>query len=187
MEIPQIRIQSQMAKINISTQSGKQEIRQPKADLSIQQPRAEITMKTTPSKLSIDQTQAWEDMNIRSIERFNEKVAQEAKQAALEGMGRRASQGTELMKIENKGNPLISQAFTNAHDPMRALGIKFIPSVFAVKINYQPSDVQIDVKANKPIIDATVNKPEVNYIPGSVDISMAQYQDLEIDFVTEKL
>ena len=115
MELPQIRMQSQMAKISLSTQASRQEIRQPKADLSIQQPHAEISMRTTPSKLTIDQTGAWEDMNLRSVFRLTEKFAQDGKQAVAEGTGRRASQGTELMKIENKGNPLVSQAFQNAY------------------------------------------------------------------------
>ncbi|WP_042142651.1 DUF6470 family protein [Paucisalibacillus sp. EB02] len=183
MEVPQIRMQSQMAKISISTQPAMQEIHQPKADLSIQQPHAEISMQTTPSKLTIDQTQAWEDMNLRSAFRLTEKLAQDGQQAIAEGTGRRASQGTELMKIENKGNPLVSQAFQNAYEPPRSLGIKFIPSLHAVKINYEPSKVDVNVKPNKPIIETRVNKPEINYVPGSVDISMAQHQNLEIDFV----
>ncbi|WP_047984506.1 DUF6470 family protein [Ornithinibacillus californiensis] len=183
MELPQIRIQSQMAKISVSTQSAKQEIRQPKADLSIQQPHAEITMRTTPSKLTIDQTQAWEAMNLKSAKRSIEEFAQQGKQFVSEGTARRASQGTELMKIENKGNPIASQAIQNGHKPQKALGIKFIPSAFAVKINYQPSELTIDAKPNKPIIEARANKPEINYIPGSVDISLGQHQNLEIDFV----
>ena len=183
MELPQIRMQSQMAKISMTTQPARQEIHQPNADLSIQQPHATITMQTTPSKLTIDQSQAWEDMNLRSVFRATEKLAQEGMQAALEGAGRRASQGTELMKIENKGNPLVSQAFQNAHEPPRSLGIKFIPSLNAVKINYEPSKVDINVTTNKPIIESHANKPEINYIPGSVDITLAQHHSLEIDFV----
>jgi hypothetical protein len=183
MELPQIRMQSQMAKISITTQPARQEIRQPKADLSIQQPHAEISMRTKPLKLTIDQTQAWEDMNLRNVFRLTEKFAQEGKRAASEGTGRRASQGTELMRIENKGNPIVSQAFQNAYEPPRSLGIKFIPSLGAVKINYEPSRVEIDVKPNKPIIEARANKPEIGFIPGSVNITMQQYQNLEIDFV----
>jgi Family of unknown function (DUF6470) len=183
MNLPQIRMQSQLARINMVSQPARQEIRQPKADLTMEQPRADISMRTTPSKLTIDQTQAWEEMNLLSIERLNEKYAQDGKQAVLEGIGRRASQGTELMKIENKGNPLISQSYQNAYEPMKDLSIKFVPSPFAVKIHYQPSEVEIDVRPNKPIIEARANKPEITYVPGSLDISMANYQSLEIDFI----
>lgn len=183
MEMPQIRMQSQFARISMISTPSRQEIRQPKADLSIEQPHAEISMKTTPPKLTIDQTQAWEDMNLKSAPRSIEEYAHEGKQGASEGTARRASQGTELMKIENKGNPIKTQAYQNGYKPERSLGIEFIPSAFAVKINYQPSELEINVNVNKPIIQSRINKPEINFIPGKVDISMAQYEDLDIDFV----
>ncbi|WP_377559058.1 DUF6470 family protein [Ornithinibacillus salinisoli] len=176
-------MESQMAKIQIHQQPGKQEISQPKADLSIQQPHAEITMKKTPSKLTIDQTQAWEDMDLMHIFRRNEKFAQDGYSGHIEGMGRRAEQGRELMEIENGGNPIVSQAVANGHKAMKSLGIKFVPSTFAVKVNYEPSDVEINVETNKPIIEAKANTPELQYEPGTVSTSMEQYQNLEIDFI----
>ncbi|MBC5637899.1 hypothetical protein H8S33_13900 [Ornithinibacillus sp. BX22] len=183
MELPQIRMQSQMARISMMTQPAKQEIRQPKADLFIQQPHAELSMRTIPSKLTIDQTQAWADMNLKSAPQSIEEFAQLGMQGAQEGTARRATQGTELMKIENNNNPIVSQAVQNAYRPQRPLGIQFIPSVFSVKINYQPSEVEIDIKPNKPIIETQVNKPELNYTPGSVDVSLDQYAELDIDFI----
>lgn len=183
MQLPQIRIESQMARIQIQQTAGKQEIQQPKAQLSIQQPKADVSMKTTPSRLSIDQTQAWEEMGLMSNSKLIEKFANDAQQSLLEGISRRVQQGTQLMKIENNGNPIVSQAISNGHDQMKRLGIKFIPSHFAVKINYQPSEVKIDVKANRPIIDSKQQKPVINYQSGEVSTSILQYQDLKIDFV----
>ncbi|MUK90802.1 hypothetical protein GMD78_20840 [Ornithinibacillus sp. L9] len=183
MQLPQIRLQSQMAKIEITQQPAKQEISQPKADLSIQQPSADISMRKTPSKLTIDQTQAWEDMDLMHIFRRNEKFAQDGKQGNLDGIGRRAEQGKELMEIEKGGNPIVSQAITNGHNAMKSLGIKFVPSTFAVKIDYQPSELEIDVTVNKPIIEAQANKPEHYFEPGTVNTSMKQFPNLDIDFV----
>lgn len=183
MQFPQIRMESQMAKISIQQSQGMQEIRQPKADLSIEQPKAEISIRTNPSKLTIDQTQAWEDMNIMSPLRRTEKLAQEGYQGFLEGTERRARQGTELMRIENKGDPLIGQAIENGYGGMKTLGITFIPSPFSVKMNYEPADVQIDVQTNKPVINATIRKPEHDYSRSQVEIQMKQYEHLEIDFI----
>ncbi|WP_106496668.1 DUF6470 family protein [Lentibacillus sp. Marseille-P4043] len=183
MQLPQIRLQSQMAKIQIQQTPARQEIRQPKADLSIEQPKADLTMKTKPAKLNIDQTQAWEDMNRMHVSKLIKKFANEGQQALLEGIGRRAEQGAQLMKIENKGNPIPQQAIANAFDGMKTLGIKFIPSQFSVHLDYQPAEVDIDVKPNKPIIDAKINKPTHQYERGSVNINMKQYQNLDIDFV----
>ncbi|WBX78642.1 DUF6470 family protein [Virgibacillus salarius] len=183
MKFPQLRMHSQMAKIQIEQIHGDQTIRQPKADLSIQQPRAEVTITKTPSKLEIDQTKAFADMNRMSIIKRNEQFAEKGKSAVLEGMGRRAQQGTELMKIERDGDSIVNQAVQNSQSPQKSLGIAFIPSLFSVKVNYQPSKVHIDVKTNKPIIEAKQNKVEHHYKQGEVAVSMKQYQDLTIEVV----
>ncbi|WP_164218345.1 DUF6470 family protein [Virgibacillus sp. YIM 98842] len=183
MNIPQIRMQSQMAQIEISQTAAKQYIRQPAAEISIQQPPASLSIQTTPSRLQIDQTQAWEDMNLMHISRLNEKFAKEGLRAVQEGMAKKAAQGRELMMIENEGAPVIEQAMTNSQDPVKQLGINFIPSPFSVKINYQPSDVEIDVQVNKPVIEVERNNPQIHYEPGSVDIRMKQFQELNIDFI----
>lgn len=183
MQLPQIRLQSQMAQISIKQYQGKQEIRQPQADMSIQQPKAEITMKTTPSKLRIDQTEAWEDMNMMHISKRIEKFANDGYRGWLDGIEKRVRQGAELMKIEDKGNPIGSQAVENGFDGMKTLGIEFIPSQFAVNIQYEPAKLQIDTKVNKPIMEATPKRPEHRYERGTVDIGMRQYNDLDIDFV----
>jgi len=183
MNIPQIRMQSQMAQIEINQASAKQYIEQPHAEMSIQQPAASLSIHTTPSKLQIDQTKAWEDMNLMHITSRNERFAQEGLRAVQEGMARRAVQGRQLMMIENDGNPIKDQAVANSQNPKKQLGITFIPSPFSVKINYQPSEVNIDVQTNKPVIDVQRNDPEFHYEPGYVNISMKQFQELDIDFV----
>lgn len=183
MQLPQIRMNSQMAHIRIHQTPGKLEIRQPEASLSIEQPKAQMTIRTTPSKLDIDQSQAWEDMNLMHVFKLIKKFANEGIQGANEGTARRVQQGDALMRIENKGNPIASQASQNGFDQMKKLGIKFIPSMSAVKVNYQPAKVNIDVKANKPMIHAEAHKPEIQFQQGAVDIGMRNHQSLEIDFI----
>lgn len=182
MKLPQIRIQSQMAQIQIQKTDAQQKISQPKAELTIQQPKAVVNIETTPGKLTIDQTQAWEDMNLMHISKRIKKYADDGKAAVLQGIARRAQQGNELMRIENDGNPLMSQAVQNGHDQQKSLGITFIPSHFSVKTDYQPADVNINVQVNKPIIEATPRKPQFEYQPGKVETSLKQREQLDIRF-----
>jgi len=182
MQFPQIRLQSQHAQIQLHIKDATLEIQQPKADLSIQQPPAELSIQTMPAKLDIDQSQAWAEMNFKTITQLNQDFAAEGRNQSLEGTGRRASEGAELMRIENGGNPLISQAVNNAFEPMKQLGITFIPSPFSVKMNYQPAEVQVDVKVNKSKIESTPNKPVIHYEKGSVETSLKQKEELQIDF-----
>lgn len=183
MQLPQIRLESQFASIGLRQSSANQEIRQPKAELTIQQPQADVSIQITKSKLTIDQTKAWEDMNLMSTARQTEVFAQEGKNALLEGMERRAQQGTSLMEIENGGNAIVEQAVMNGHDQMKGIGFKYIPSQFSVKFHYQPSEVHIDAQANQPIIDVQVNKPEHHYERGQVEIFMERYEQLDISYV----
>ncbi|WP_068673078.1 DUF6470 family protein [Oceanobacillus sp. Castelsardo] len=183
MQFPQIRLQSQHAQIQLSIKDATLEMQQPKADLSIQQPPAELSIRTTPGKLNIDQSQAWAEMNLKTIPQLVQDFAAEGRSKSLEGIGRRASEGAELMQIENGGDPLVSQAVNHAFEPMKRLGITFIPSPFSVKMNYQPAEVQVDVKVNKPIIESSINKPVIHYEKGSVETSLKLKEDLQIDFV----
>ncbi|MGY3714873.1 DUF6470 family protein [Sutcliffiella cohnii] len=182
MQFPQIRLQSTFGKIDLQMNKPQQEIRQRPAELSIEQPKADMQIRRTPSMLSIDQTQAWEDMDLKHISRRIEEAAQLGKQAIMEGMARRAEQGDELMKIEYGGNPMPSQAKRNSENPEKQINVGWIPAHFSVKIDYEPSKVEIDVTPQKAIIDVQVQKPEHNYTPGSVDVNIAQYPSLQIDF-----
>lgn len=182
MQFPQIRMESQMARIGLQQTNSFLEIEQPKADLSIEQPKAELSMETVKGKLTIDQTQAWEEMNLMNTFRLIEKFAQEGKQAALEGTSRRAEQGAQLIDIHRNVDIIAEQAVENGSRPYKQLSIKYIPSPFAVKIDYEPGEVMIDVTEKKPNIDVQVRKPEITFHRGGVEIYMEQYPELKIDF-----
>lgn len=151
--------------------------------MSIKQPHADLFIQTKQGQLTIDQTQAWEDMNLMSIKRRIEQIAQKGLNAVQEGMARRAQQGTQLMKIEHGGQPIREQAVINASRPTKSLSIHFIPSPLSVKIGYIPSKLHIAAETKKPEIDAIANRPQHIYEPGNIDIKIAQYEQLEIDFV----
>lgn len=182
MELPQIRLQSQSAKIAIRTTPAELSIEKGKVEQSIQQPKADMQITTTPSKLTIDQSEAWAEMNMKGVARFTDDNNSFAMKEAMAGIARRARQGEQLMKIEDGGNPLASQAKENAEGPQKQFALGWIPSHGSVKIDYQPAKVNINVEARKPIIEATPVRPSVNYRPGSVETSISQYQSLQIDF-----
>lgn len=187
MNLPQIRIESQLAKIAMSTTPAVQHISQPKADLSIEQPMAEMIIHRTPPRLTIDQSQAWADMGLKPILQLMDEFVVEGKQAAVSGMARRSQEGDELMRIENGGNPLVAQAERNSQAPIYDFNIGWIPSINSVKINHEPGNLDIQWKIHtRPMIHVNVNKPVIDYTPGDVHIKMAQYPSLKIDVANLK-
>ncbi|MFB6468939.1 DUF6470 family protein [Cytobacillus sp. Hz8] len=181
MKLAQIRLQSTPMKIGLHIQQPKQSIEQPHAIQSIQQPQAKLEIETIPGRLNIDQTKAWEDMDLKPISKRVEEAAQYGYEDFLKGVARRAEEGAELMAIENKGNPIADQAKRNS-EKTREFTIGWIPSYFSVKINYEPAKVNIKVEPQKPIIDAKIQRPIHNYEQGKVDVSVEQWNSLKIDF-----
>lgn len=186
MKLPQIQIRSTYAQIQIETQPGEQTIEQPKANQHIEQPEAELYIERRQGKLTIDQTQARADMDLKSVFRRTEEFAQNGKQAWLEGLARRVRQGDQLMKIENKGNPIALIAKENSVKPEKSFNIGWIPSHFSVKTHYEPDHLDINWKVNKPIIDTEEQKPIIDFQPGKVYTSLKEKNSLSIDFINLK-
>lgn len=185
MQLPQIRIQSSFIQTSIDITNPVQRIEQPKASQSIEQPKAIVNMKSSPGQLTIDQSEAWAQMDIKPISQRTAENAQDGKRKALEGLARRAQEGDDLMHIERGGNSIVAHAKENGKFIQKQTGLGWIPSPFSVKMHYEQSKVQFDVQTQKPIIDVQVNKPIHEYTPGDVNISVSGQNSLEIDFITE--
>ncbi|MDQ0159656.1 DUF6470 family protein [Alkalibacillus salilacus] len=182
MQLPPISYTIQRGQIGIDTQDAQLDITQQDADLQISQPEADLNIETTPSKLTIDQTEALRDMGIISAEESARQNAQEGRQTAQEGIARRASEGDEMMKIENGTDAIQNIVERNIPNPRQDFNIGWIPSShFAVDINYQPAEVNIEATPNEPIINATPNKPQLNYQRGDVNTSLAQEPHFDIN------
>jgi Family of unknown function (DUF6470) len=183
MNVPQIRLESTSAKIGLTIHKPVQEIQQQPAELMIKQPNAELEIDRIPSQLTIDQTKAWADMDLKHISRRIEEFAQKGYEDWLTGLARVSLEGDDLMRIENGGNPIPEHAKMNSESPIYEFNIGFIPSANSVKINYQPSVVKLNWQTHKPELDVQVNKPVHHYTPGWVRVELIQKPSLSIDFV----
>src|SRR6056297_2496443 len=175
MEIPQIKISQQYAKIEISTQSARQEIKQKQADLHIKQPRGKLMMKHRDVKVKINNYPSRYDLGYKNNFDFIRENAKLTKKTVMTEIAKKARQGDELMKIENKGNALqkvIKEDFTPDE---KEIGLKWIrgPKFKVVspdlKINFKSYDTQINVK---------INPPQYKFHRGEVNIRMAQYGEV---------
>lgn len=182
MNVPQIQLQTTRGQIALTTQKPVQQIEQPKAELDLQQPKAELKMQTTKSTLSIDSTEMRESLDLKSSMSRTREVAQYSAQTAMEGLARRAQEGSDLMKIENGGNPIAEHAKRTGRQSYASLGIKFIPQADSVSINFTPGSVDIQGEPQKVINNTKTNKPIHNYIPGKVNVEMQQYPSMKIDW-----
>ncbi|WP_226678958.1 DUF6470 family protein [Mesobacillus jeotgali] len=181
MNFPQIQIESFRGKIGIDIDKPIQKLEQKSAEISIEQKPAELTIKRDPGTLTIDQTLARENLDLKSIFKRNDENAVLSKQKVMEYINKIVQEGNELMKIENKGQPIIDQA-KRSLERTTVFNTGNTPSQFSVKIDYTPSNINIDWKVNEPDIQVQVNQPIHEYTPGKPNIYMEQYPSINIDF-----
>lgn len=181
MNFPQIQIESFRGKIGINIDRPIQKLEQKPADISIEQNPAEMTIVRDLGKLTIDQTLARENLDLKSIFKRNDENAVLSKQKVMEYINKTVQEGNELMKIENKGQPIIDQA-KRSLERITAFNTGNTPSQYSVKIDYTPSKINIDWKVNKPDIQLQVNQPIHEYTPGEAQVFMEQYPSINIDF-----
>jgi len=183
MRLPQIRIDQQFARIGMSMEDAKVQMSQPEADLSIKQPPADVNIEIRPGKLSIDQSQAFHDLGQYPVKEAVRLEAEEGKKLVTEGTRRRRREGDQLMKIENGGDPIKQQAKTRMPREYRPFNIGVIPSYNSVKINYEPADVNVDIQANKPVIQSQANPVQRQVTPANFDVYLDQQNYIDISFV----
>lgn len=185
MQLPQIKMHSTFIQLDIQSEKPVQRIKRSDPVQSIQQPKAQVNMNTTPGKLTIDQSEAWAEMDIKPISERTAEYAEKGRQKVLEGIARRSRQGDELMSIEKGGNPIVAHAKENSTRPQKQFNVGWIPSPGSVKIHYEQAKLQFDVQTNKPIIAVEFSQPTIDYTPGRVSYSIAQKNSLTIEVVNE--
>ncbi|QSS99615.1 hypothetical protein IMZ31_16320 [Pontibacillus sp. ALD_SL1] len=183
MQTPQIQIRTTPAKIGLTIQNAKHTYKQPQAEQQIQQPGANLSIKQEPPKLSIDQTKAWQNIGLKSVFVRAEEYANRAKQTGLEHIATIAQEGDELMRIENGGNPIASQA-KRVVDGLWQFTIQAggRPAYDLVDLSFETGGAKIDVQRNEPILKANRREPQFQYERGQVTSRMEQYSNVEIDF-----
>ena len=181
MNIPQIQIETRPAKLGLQIDKPQQSIEQPKASIQQSQPAAILDIRRTQPTLTIDQTEAWASMERKHILRAMDEFAKEGLSAVQEGMARRASEGTQMMRIEDGGEAIQNIAKNNAYPPPADINVRFLLGRFGVEFSIEPGTTDIHVEPQKPTLDVQVHKPIHEYTPGKVSGVMEDYGEVRID------
>lgn len=181
MNIPQLIHYPTHAKLGVQTTKPQLEINQQNAKLHYESTPPKWQVTRIPGKLTIDQSAAWESMNLKPVMQVIREEAQRGNQTVLQTIAQLSQEGDEMMAIESGGKPLIDQAVRNAYTQEFDTNIGFIPPVGSVKINYEPSKLNVNWDIRKPNISWQTYKTGYNYTPGRVMYRMEQNPSLQFD------
>ncbi|OOE03589.1 hypothetical protein BO219_07155 [Anoxybacillus kestanbolensis] len=181
MKIPQLTMQATFPQLSITVERGYMHMRQQQAEMSIEQPKPQLEMKTTPPRLTIDQTEAWADMDLKHIFRRIEEAAQDGYASWLSYLETTAIQGDELMRIEQGGDVLAMQAQANSERPPFDYNVGLIPRPFSVKVSFEPGHINMNWQTSNARIHIEPRLVQIDYKPNVVHIDLARHNNLRID------
>ncbi|OLS39023.1 hypothetical protein BTR22_05110 [Alkalihalophilus pseudofirmus] len=164
MRVPHIAIQSIDAYIGIRSNKPHPQMKQHTADLQIRQTHTGIIeINTKSAELSIDQTQAFAEANLKTPFRLADEFYQRAQQKAAEHLTKRRQQGDQMMKIENGFGVLARLAKVNSEKPQGQLQTVNMPrSVSSTKIHFEPAQVSFRVPNHQTDIKVNRREPDIH-------------------------
>lgn len=177
-----LEIRQIYGQIGIKTQRAWLDIRQipPKSHIEQRPPEAIIDRKLP--KVHIDQTQCFAESGLKPILQLAKEFYQEGMEAALEATGRIAEEGTRLLRIEDRGNPIADIAYERAYRQYQYNMVQMPKS--RPNIEWDMGYLNIDWKINPAKIEWEIHTNAINdVIPHKVDIYMKQWPDIEIRYV----
>lgn len=160
---------------------------------SIEQKPAQVEITTEPMtasfegeafKLEINQYQCFAEAGLKSVFDLIKTYAEEGRAAALEGIGRRAAEGTQMAAID-KGARVEKIVANRIMTGPADITIGFIPQS-RPEISFRGGKEYI-FKPGKVNINITASHVTHDYKPGSLEVYLKQKAEFQINFVPGKL
>lgn len=157
------------------------EMESPDASVSVARQEGGLRIDHKPAKIHIDTREARASMGFKSLGQAIEEFGARGIQDALDATAQYAQEGNHLMDTRNTAafSNIVYQRTSNTIDTM----LGFIPSTPA-KVSFDPHQLQMQYEMAKLSFDwRTNNKPEMNFVPASIEFIIKDYARLEIEYL----
>jgi hypothetical protein len=176
--IPQLQYRQEHASFRIDADLGQYDIKQPRPTQEIEQVPAKLDIKQPKGEMDIDQSKAWDALGRANNLEVMLRIYSQAKDIALQGIGRRVDEGNRMAQIANPANPFVEFA-RNIRVSFPEMKFEGEASYDNVDIHYQMGEPDIQVQEGGAEITARVNPPEIQYQRGKFDFQMLSYAKIE--------
>ncbi|NLJ57602.1 MAG: hypothetical protein GX339_02035 [Tissierellia bacterium] len=175
---PLLEIKTIPMSFELKINKAQYEIESNKASLKLSKDKGGLKIKTQPAKANIDTVETRYSAGIKSAMRSVEDYSQKGIKAAHEATASYAKEGNFM--LENMDNPIpeiaMRKIFSNVN-----FNLGFIPKV-RPDISWDTGGIFMNFEKDKLNFDWTIKRPEINYIPGSVEFIIKEYPRVEINY-----
>lgn len=179
---PLIEITTVPIEIEMKTTQAKLEHVHGTADLEVSRNQGGLNIRSRPIRLHLDTFEARNSVSPTAV-RSIEQNAQRGNQAAYEATATYARQGQLLLTVK-MGQELVTQFAAEAQtkDLKTNVGLQFLPST-GPEISWDPGELNIRYEMDKLNFDWRMQKPDMKFTPGDIEISIKQMPDVIIKYV----
>lgn len=176
--LPVVQIRTTPSILNMDADPGQYSIRQPKAEVQLHTKPAKLTVQSHPIELNVDQSRAFSAYNGGNMIDMNARIYSGIQQKFLQNIASRVEQGNQLAAIHKPGNTIANimgtdwkpQPFPETRTPASFDNVD-------IRINTRPPDISYDPAVSE--MNVIVNKPEIEYQRGKLDIYVKQYASVQ--------
>jgi len=153
------------------------------ADLEISRDEGGLYIKSRPVKIKIDTFEARNSIT-PSISTAISQAASNGTKIAYDVTARYASEGKLMLDTQiGEGAATIDQIIANrTARPVGDFQLGFIPSTGA-EISATEGELRMEYEMDKLNFDWKIDKGQVYFVPGNIEVSITQMPDVEIEYV----
>lgn len=157
------------------------------AELEISRSEGGMNIRSRPIRLHLDTYEARNSV-VPTTKTSITQAAQKGHQAAYQATAQFAKEGQILLKtkIGEGGEALQSIFEQRAAAPAGEFQMGFIPTA-GPDISWEAPSLSIRYEMDKLNFDLKIDKGDVRFIPGTIELAISQYPDVEIEYMGDPI
>lgn len=178
MNIPQVDITHQNGEIEITTQRARMDITTQRPQLRLIRNAPRMNVDRRLPQMHIDRSQAQALIGNAPILQINRQYYETTREQAVSNIGNVASEGTQMMQIENPGSTLADLAAQESDSDLGELTASAMPPP---QIDWENGYLNIDWTPGSMQMEWDVNSMvDIRVEPYSVEVRLSKYPDIKI-------
>lgn len=153
------------------------------AEVEISRNKGGMKIKSRPIKLHIDTYEARNSLSPTTKTSITQS-AQSGQRVAYEATANFAKEGQLMLKGKiGEGNETLNQIFAQrAALPTGEFALDFLPKGGA-DIEWEEPEFSIEYQMDKLNFDTRMEKGDIQFIPGDIELSILQYPEIDIEYI----
>lgn len=153
------------------------------AEVEISRDKGGMKIKSRPIKLHLDTYEARNSV-VPTTKTMISQKAQQGKNVAYNATANYGREGRLLLNAKvGQGAEVLNQIFAErTAEPTGDFVLDFIPKT-GPNIEWEEPEFNIEYQMDKLNFDTKVQKGDIQFIPGNIELSILQYPDIEIEYI----